>query len=247
MPPAARKTDIGSGHECHFPPSFSVEGSKDVFINNLPAMRLDDAYAAHGCPKCPSAPHSRKLAQGSSTVNINHQPAGRIGDAINCGGMHATGSPDVMIGDDSYDGGEGPAKPKFRILLSQYPGDPTFAYQNEPYKLYVNGSLVKEGNTGSDGMVVYESDKPITGKVVVEAVFTKWEITMRAFSPADTDIGAIQRLHALGFGNHSDSIINPTQPEKISSEIGHFQTLKGEKSELSLSKKLKNLLKSQIP
>jgi hypothetical protein len=34
-------------------------------------------------------------------VVINNKAAGRIGDAISCGGNHATGSPNVLIGGGS--------------------------------------------------------------------------------------------------------------------------------------------------
>ena len=47
MPKATRKGDIGSSHGC-FPPSPAIEGSGDVFINGKPAVRVGDAYAAHG-------------------------------------------------------------------------------------------------------------------------------------------------------------------------------------------------------
>jgi len=99
VPPAHRKTDMGSGHACHFPPSPATGGSPNVFINGLPAMRVGDEYEPHGCAVCPEGSHARKLAQGSRTVFINGIPAGRVGDAIDCGGVAQTGSPNVFIGD----------------------------------------------------------------------------------------------------------------------------------------------------
>ena len=99
MPAQARLGDIGSGHGCHFPPSAAVEGSPDVLVNGIPAVRVGDAYAAHGCPSCPAPSHGRALAQGSPTVLINGRPAGRIGDAIDCGGAAAAGSGDVFLDD----------------------------------------------------------------------------------------------------------------------------------------------------
>lgn len=98
MPPAHRINNLGSGHDCHFPPSKAVEGSPDVFINGLAAMRVGDPYEPHGCSVCPKGTHPRKLAVGSSSVFINGSPAGRIGDAIDCGGEAMEGSPDVIIG-----------------------------------------------------------------------------------------------------------------------------------------------------
>lgn len=42
--------------------------------------------------------HTAHIASGSSTVIINGLAAARVGDAIDCGGTVATGSPDVIIG-----------------------------------------------------------------------------------------------------------------------------------------------------
>ncbi len=103
MPGAARLNDIGSGHDC-FPETPIIEGSSDVIINGQPAARQGDAVLLHGCP-CPNAPHgvhSRKIAEGSSTVLINGKPAVRIGDGINCGGVIASGSGNVIIGDTPH-------------------------------------------------------------------------------------------------------------------------------------------------
>ncbi|MCB5205522.1 PAAR domain-containing protein [Neorhizobium sp. T786] len=97
MPASTRKDDIGSGHGCHFPPTVAVEGSPDVIINGKPAVRVGDAYAAHGCPSCPAPAHGRALSQGSPTVFINGRAAGRIGDSIDCGGAAASGSGDVFF------------------------------------------------------------------------------------------------------------------------------------------------------
>lgn len=100
MPAAHCRTDIGSGHACHFPPSAATGGSPDVFVNDKPQMRVGDAYVPHGCAPCPQPAHGRALAEGSPTVFVNGRPAGRIGDAIDCGGAAQTGSGDVF-----YDGG----------------------------------------------------------------------------------------------------------------------------------------------
>ncbi|MBA8903642.1 MULTISPECIES: PAAR domain-containing protein [unclassified Phyllobacterium] len=101
MPAQARLDDIGSGHDCHFPPTNAIEGSPDVIINGKNAVRVGDAYAPHGCPSCPAPSHGRALAVGSPTVFINGRPAGRIGDAIDCGGVAQTGSDNVFLDDGS--------------------------------------------------------------------------------------------------------------------------------------------------
>lgn len=100
LPSAHRRTDIGSGHSCHFPSTLATGGSPNVFVNNKPLMRVGDAYVSHGCSVCPEPEHGRMLAAGSSTVFVNGLSAGRIGDAIDCGGQAETGSPNVFIGDD---------------------------------------------------------------------------------------------------------------------------------------------------
>lgn len=99
MPASTRLGDIGSGHECHFPPTPSIEASPDVNIDGIAALRQGDAYASHGCPICPEPAHDRNLSGGSGSVFINGKPAGRIGDAISCGGAADTGSVTVFIGD----------------------------------------------------------------------------------------------------------------------------------------------------
>lgn len=120
MAPAHRRTDIGSGHSCHFPPTLATGGSPNVFVNNKPLMRVGDAYVPHGCPVCPEPTHGRKLAAGSSSVFINGKPAGRIGDAIDCGGQAQTGSPNVFIGDDGGSGvGEAGATECQKSMASQ--------------------------------------------------------------------------------------------------------------------------------
>ena len=98
IPAAHRQSDIGSGHECHFPPSTATGGSPDVYVNGKPLMRVGDSYQAHGCSSCPEPSHGRALAKGSGTVFVNGRPAGRVADAIDCGGQAENGSEDVTIG-----------------------------------------------------------------------------------------------------------------------------------------------------
>ncbi|MFQ6552617.1 PAAR domain-containing protein [Aestuariibius insulae] len=99
MPKATRLGDIGSGHDCHFPPTASIAASPDVNVDGIPVVRQGDDYAPHACPSCLAPPHSRTLSGGSGTVFINGKPAGRVGDAISCGGAADTGSSTVSIGD----------------------------------------------------------------------------------------------------------------------------------------------------
>ncbi|MCV6610764.1 MAG: PAAR domain-containing protein [Amphritea sp.] len=98
MAKAARLGDTCSAHGC-FPPTPVTSGSGNVLINGLPAARVSDSAAPHGCGKCP--PHGRSIAAGSATVFINGRPAARVGDTISCGGNVATGSDNVLIGDSA--------------------------------------------------------------------------------------------------------------------------------------------------
>ena len=207
MPKASRKGDIGSGHGC-FPPSNAIEGSGDVFINGKPAVRVGDAYAAHGCGKC--APHGRNASQGSATVNINGKPSVRVGDGINCGGSAATGSGNVFIGDLSWGGGESlPVKAKLRFILSQIPGNLDHSYTEEPYKLYKDGALVQEGITDHEGIITYEYEPPLTGELMVESAHGRYQMPLQPLAPAETIDGVKQRLSALGhydMGKQDDAI-----------------------------------------
>lgn len=99
MPPAHRRTDIGSGHACHFPPTPATGGSPNVYVNGKKLMRVGDEYVPHGCAVGHAPAHGRKLKDGSPTVYVNGRRAGRIGDPIDCGGEAQTGSDNVYIGD----------------------------------------------------------------------------------------------------------------------------------------------------
>ncbi len=96
MPPAARKTDTCTGHGA-FPSRPSIEGSPDVFIEGLAALRQGDAWATHRdpTPVC----HGANQATGSSTVFVNDKPLARIGDPVGCGSSVATGATTVFAGD----------------------------------------------------------------------------------------------------------------------------------------------------
>lgn len=94
MPAATRIGDVCSGHGC-FPPRINIEGSDNVFINNIGAHRNGDDWAVHCCgDSC----HDSTTSGGSSRVYINGKRAARIGDKVACGSAIAQGSPDVFIG-----------------------------------------------------------------------------------------------------------------------------------------------------
>lgn len=72
-----------------------IQGSPNVFINNLPAARVGDVAFCNGPPDT--------IMEGSPTVFINGRPAARMGDKTIHGGLIVGGSPNVFIGDGSGD------------------------------------------------------------------------------------------------------------------------------------------------
>lgn len=96
MPGVARLGDMSTGDPCGAPPRPNAAASPNVFVNNIPAHRLGDAWSPHACPGSP--PHGATTVSGSSTVFVNNIPVARIGDAISCGSTIATGSADVIAG-----------------------------------------------------------------------------------------------------------------------------------------------------
>ncbi|PKF76522.1 hypothetical protein CW749_26725 [Vibrio sp. vnigr-6D03] len=93
--PAAR---VGDAHSCpdktgkipHVGCPVAA-GSSNVFINSMPAARQGDMAPCIGPPDSISA--------GSSSVFINGKPAARMGDGTAHGGVIASGSGNVFIGD----------------------------------------------------------------------------------------------------------------------------------------------------
>jgi uncharacterized Zn-binding protein involved in type VI secretion len=75
----------------------AIQGSADVFVNNRPALRVDDLGVHASC--CGS--NTWQAQQGSSTVFINGKAAFRKDDpAHHCGGQGKLieSSDDVLIG-----------------------------------------------------------------------------------------------------------------------------------------------------
>lgn len=75
----------------------AIQGSPNVFINGLPALRQGDPGIHRTC----CGPNTWKCSGGSSTVFINGLPAVRKGDqTIHCGGIGkmVEGSSNVNIG-----------------------------------------------------------------------------------------------------------------------------------------------------
>lgn len=94
MPAAIRKGDICKGHDCHVPRP-NDEGSMDVFINIIPAHRVDDHWETHCCG---SSCHDSTAKTGSPNVIVNGKGLCRENDETYCGSiMGLTKSPDVIV------------------------------------------------------------------------------------------------------------------------------------------------------
>ena len=75
----------------------AIQGSPDVLVNNLPALRVGDMGIHAAC----CGPNTWTATLGSATVLINNMPAHRMGDMdTHCGGVGTLieGSSDVITG-----------------------------------------------------------------------------------------------------------------------------------------------------
>ena len=92
--PVGRITDICSGHKC-WPPTIAIQGSSNVFANDLPVHRIYDNYVPHCCKKC----HPVVTAKASPTVYANDRNASHIGSYTFCDkkNIMVTGSFNVWI------------------------------------------------------------------------------------------------------------------------------------------------------
>lgn len=105
MPAQGRVGDTANGsadaHGCpacpHSVQGPAVQGSTDVLVNSLSALRLQDKGLHAAC----CGPNYWQAISGSSSVFINGKPAVRQGDNTqHCGGVGTLtkGSPDVLVG-----------------------------------------------------------------------------------------------------------------------------------------------------
>lgn len=92
-------TRIGDADVPHCSGMTRLEGSPNVFANNIPISRQDDVNTSHLLPPAPCPSHSASITIGSTTVFINNKGCGRIGDAITGCTSVAEGSPTVFAGD----------------------------------------------------------------------------------------------------------------------------------------------------
>lgn len=100
MPEVARKngTDtVATNHGCDAT-TVTKEGSGDVFVNAIGAVRAGDLCEVHTIPDGPACvPHQVPLTKYSSTVFVNGKGIGRKGDEYS-GHTVTSGSGNVFAG-----------------------------------------------------------------------------------------------------------------------------------------------------
>jgi uncharacterized Zn-binding protein involved in type VI secretion len=105
MPPQSRVGDLSKipadAHGCPACPhpcvGPAIQGSPDVVVNGMPALRVGDPGVHAAC----CGPNQWTAQSGSSTVLINNKAAHRQNDQDkHCGGMGqmVNGSPNVVTG-----------------------------------------------------------------------------------------------------------------------------------------------------
>jgi uncharacterized Zn-binding protein involved in type VI secretion len=83
MPGIARKDEDTAG-------GLAIQGSENVFVNGISAVRIGDSIQGHGI-----SPHSSPvMSEGSDNVFVNSIGVCREGDAASCGHT-ITGSSNV--------------------------------------------------------------------------------------------------------------------------------------------------------
>ena len=100
MPAITRKggsDTIATNHGCDST-TVTSEGSSDVFVNNIGAVRAGDLCEVHTVPSGPvCVPHVVSLTSFSSTVFVNNKGVGRLGDEYS-GHTITSGSGNVFAG-----------------------------------------------------------------------------------------------------------------------------------------------------
>lgn len=87
--------DPSTGHGC-FAPVVPVTASIDVYVDQIAAVRMSDAYQVHCCPK--KGCHAPIVRSGSRTVFDNMLQACRITDPMTCGDRALSGSISTLTG-----------------------------------------------------------------------------------------------------------------------------------------------------
>lgn len=102
MPAAVRKDgkdEIQTGHDCDAV-TYTDEGSDNVFVNKIGAVRLNDLCEQHFWPQNSSCViHTLPLTTASPNVYVNNRKMGRKGDDYE-GEILISGSADVFVNGD---------------------------------------------------------------------------------------------------------------------------------------------------
>lgn len=87
----------GDGSICDAAPQTvgTNQGSGNVFVNHIGAVRKDDLEQAHTIPPA-CALHATGLASHSQNVFVNNLEVGRLGDSYNCGATITSASTNVF-------------------------------------------------------------------------------------------------------------------------------------------------------
>lgn len=96
MPSVTRLGDRCTGHSCWLPRP-NNQGCFTVYVNGKPMHCHSHSYEVHCCT-CGEdhGCHGAVLSGGASRSYAEGLPIGRIGDSVSCGGVAATGSPNVF-------------------------------------------------------------------------------------------------------------------------------------------------------
>jgi len=170
MPSQGRLRDksfvAADGHGCPTCPHPAIgpatQGSPNVFVNSLPALRVDDTGIHTAC----CGLNTWKAVAGSATVFINGKAAHRMGDKdTHCGGdgKLVEGSPNVFVGDS---GGSAQCACNQAQLMkdSAKSGTPFFEGPMTPIEKAGQAAMSKARQT------VQEMAKNLMSKVVDKAV-----------------------------------------------------------------------------
>jgi len=170
MPSQGRLRDksfvAADGHGCPTCPHPAIgpatQGSPNVFVNSLPALRVDDTGIHTAC----CGLNTWKAVAGSATVFINGKAAHRMGDKdTHCGGdgKLVEGSPNVFVGDS---GGSAQCACNQAQLMkdSAKSGTPFFEGPMTPIEKAGQAAMSKARQT------VQEMAKNLMSKVVDRAV-----------------------------------------------------------------------------
>jgi uncharacterized Zn-binding protein involved in type VI secretion len=124
----------------------AVTGSKNVLINNRPALRVNDRGKHSSC----CGPNTWVAVRGAPAVLINDKPAHRKGDADkHCGGMGEMieGSANVLIGNVSGGAPQTSFDQAF-VVKWDVTGEPL---ANVRYRIVREDGSVVEGRTNDKG------------------------------------------------------------------------------------------------